>query len=395
MPAHSSRCAATSRTSRTSLRGAHITVLRRSNTAGPNSTYRPMRSAESSSASATTLDRRFTFETSTWARPSSPPPDGLMPHIFVAFDQTERHSADCRRARCRRSSRSPTGAARLPAATPRPLTWSLHWAASSPTTARSPGSPSARSIVSYQTIHQDDALRDRLAEGGATRSLVRRRRRPRRPGPGPRCACGSSPTGRAPATSRPSPASPTPSGAACATSCASSTPSSPTRSWTCLLAALSEFLDAGLLALRPGRSGEIVQAHVKGILGLMVAVQSLRRRPRGPRPHHPQPRRRAGASLAPPQRGPDAAPICSSSTARTISFTVTVVEVKARQDTTAEYASNAMARWRPGDQPDCCRPIASCAVSSIPTPLISCHAVTTGDHPRAPVPGTLQGDVRQ
>lgn len=43
-----------------------------------------------------------------------------------------------------------------------------------------------------------------------------------------------------------------------------------------LLAALSELLDAGLLSLRPGKTGDTLHAHVKGILGLLVAVQSLR-----------------------------------------------------------------------------------------------------------------------
>ncbi len=39
---------------------------------------------------------------------------------------------------------------------------------------------------------------------------------------------------------------------------------------------LSDLLDAGLLSLRPGRSGETVQSHVRGLLGLLVAVQALR-----------------------------------------------------------------------------------------------------------------------
>ena len=43
-----------------------------------------------------------------------------------------------------------------------------------------------------------------------------------------------------------------------------------------ILTSLSELLDSGLLALRPGKSGDVVVPHVKGILGLMVAVQHLR-----------------------------------------------------------------------------------------------------------------------
>ena len=43
-----------------------------------------------------------------------------------------------------------------------------------------------------------------------------------------------------------------------------------------ILTSLSELLDYGLLTLRPGKSGDIVVPHIKGILGLMVAVKHLR-----------------------------------------------------------------------------------------------------------------------
>ena len=43
-----------------------------------------------------------------------------------------------------------------------------------------------------------------------------------------------------------------------------------------LLEELSDLLDAGILSLRPNRSGEVTQSHVRGLLGLLVAVQALR-----------------------------------------------------------------------------------------------------------------------
>ena len=101
----------------------------------------------------------------------------------------------------------------------------------------------------------------------------------------------------------PSPARLPPSAAACAKSLRQFNTFVTDDQLDVLLTELSELLDAGLLTLRPGRSGEIVQPHVRGLLGLLVAVQSLAEDdPRGSRPHHPEPRQRAGASLAPPCR---------------------------------------------------------------------------------------------
>lgn len=40
------------------------------------------------------VERRFTFETRRVAPGSVAPPGGLTPHVFAAFDQTDRHSAD-------------------------------------------------------------------------------------------------------------------------------------------------------------------------------------------------------------------------------------------------------------------------------------------------------------
>jgi hypothetical protein len=107
-----------------------------------------------------------------------------------------------------------------------------------------------------------------------------------------------------------------------------------------LLASLSELLDAGLMALRPGKSGEIVHAHVKGILGLMVAVQSLRNTT--PEGHDriilslddEQARRWLHLNEDNDKSRSDLLVIDGADD----QFTVTVVEVKARQDVSAEYA---------------------------------------------------------
>ena len=59
-----------------------------------------------------------------------------------------------------------------------------------------------------------------------------------------------------------------------------------------ILTSLSELLDSGLLALRPGKSGEHSGSPlVKGILGLMVAVKHLRDSALSwPRANRPEPR---------------------------------------------------------------------------------------------------------
>src|SRR5207244_2917648 len=105
-----------------------------------------------------------------------------------------------------------------------------------------------------------------------------------------------------------------------------------------LLGELSELLDGGLLSLRPGKSGDIIQSHVKGLLGLLVAVQSLRN-------SVPQGRDRVVLSLdgeearrwlhlsEDPSRA-DLLVIDSGDDG----FSVTVVEVKTRQDPAAVYA---------------------------------------------------------
>ena len=105
-----------------------------------------------------------------------------------------------------------------------------------------------------------------------------------------------------------------------------------------LLNELSDLLDAGLLSLRPGRSGETVQSHVRGLLGLLVGVQALRAMT-------PEGHDRIILSLDSDQArrwlhfgdDPHRADLLVIDGADD-QFTVTVVEVKTRQDTTSEYS---------------------------------------------------------
>lgn len=104
-----------------------------------------------------------------------------------------------------------------------------------------------------------------------------------------------------------------------------------------LLLDLSELLDQGLLSLRPGKSGDTVQSHVRGILGLMVSVRALR--DATPEGHDrvilslDSPQARRWLHLADDPRRADLLVLDASDDG----FTVTVVEVKTRQDTTSEY----------------------------------------------------------
>ncbi len=108
-----------------------------------------------------------------------------------------------------------------------------------------------------------------------------------------------------------------------------------------LLTELSDLLDAGLLALRPGKSGEIVQPHVRGLLGLLVAVQSLRKMT--PEGHDriilslDSEQARRWLHLAEDPYRADLLVIDGADDR----FGITVVEVKTRQDTTSEYAINS------------------------------------------------------
>lgn len=120
-----------------------------------------------------------------------------------------------------------------------------------------------------------------------------------------------------------------------------------------ILTSLSELLDSGLLALRPGKSGNVVTAHVKGILGLMVAVKHLRD---SAAPGHErivlsldseEARRWLHLHDNDDNSRSDLLVIDSADG----EFTVTIVEVKARQNVAAEYSvSNGIVAGHAIDQ---------------------------------------------
>jgi hypothetical protein len=104
-----------------------------------------------------------------------------------------------------------------------------------------------------------------------------------------------------------------------------------------LLHELSNLLDAGLLSLRPGKSGDPVDSHVRGILGLLVSVRALR--DLTPVGHDrvilslDSEQARRWLHLADDPRRADLLVIDASDDG----FTVTTVEVKTMQDSGAEY----------------------------------------------------------
>ena len=76
------------------LRGAHVTVLRRGQTVGAELNLSGDEERRVQQRFGNHNERRFTFESRRVGPTPTSPPDSLTPHIFVAFDQTERTSAD-------------------------------------------------------------------------------------------------------------------------------------------------------------------------------------------------------------------------------------------------------------------------------------------------------------
>lgn len=104
-----------------------------------------------------------------------------------------------------------------------------------------------------------------------------------------------------------------------------------------LLGELSELLDAGLLSLRPGKSGDTVQSHVRGVLGLLVGVRALRGMASEGRERLilslDSPQARRWLHLADDPRRADLVMIDAADGG----FTVTTVEVKTVEDPSGEY----------------------------------------------------------
>lgn len=321
------------------LRGAHITVLRRGHGVGAELNLSADEERRVQQQFGDHVNRRFTFQTMPVGPSDLGPPVGSMPHIYVAFDQTKRHSA------------SAGGQLRKvqPLANRRRLLFKI----SNDTLDLEPDLGGiladytsfaklavGTTILSYQTIHQNEELQNRFRGGAETvpwyvvvdghvdRDLNIG---------GLRVLTERDGTRDVVAFAR--------------------TPDAFRRSLRDvvrqfntavqdemldgLLDTLSELLDTGLLVLRPsGKTGEIVHAQVKGVLGLMVAVQHLRAST--PAGHDriilslddEQARRWLHLSEEKDNSRSDLLVVDGADD----QFTVTVVEVKARQDIAAEYS---------------------------------------------------------
>ena len=256
------------------LRGAHITVLRSHSGVGAELDLSADEERRIQQRFGDHANRRFTFETIRVAEGDLAPPAGLMCHIYIAVDQTKRLHAN--------ASGQPQSI--QPLANRRRLAYRL----SSDTLdlEPEPGGILAdysklaqlaigSTILSYALIHQAEDLRARLQEGarqapwyvvvdghvdrdldiGGLRVLTARER-----------------TRDVAAFTR--------SNDAFRRSLRDVVRQFNTsvndETLDSILNSLAELLDSGLLALRPGKSGDIVVPHVKGILGLMVAVKHLR-----------------------------------------------------------------------------------------------------------------------
>jgi hypothetical protein len=331
-------CCDLAETSPPRLRGAHISVLRRGYGAGAELNLSADEERRVQQRFGDHANRRFTFETVPVGPGALAPPSGLMPHLYIAFDQTERHTATAGGQMQRIQ----------PLANRRRLIYDLDnetldlvpelggiLAAYSSFSKLAVGS----SIVSYPAIHQAEDLRSRLREGAqhvpwyvvvdghVDRDLDLG---------GLRVLTESEGTRDVAAFAR----SPDAFRRSLRDVVRRRNTAVKDEMLDTLLATLSELLDTGLLALRPSsKTGEIVQAQVKGILGLMVAVQYLQKAtPLG----HDRvilsldddlARRWLHLSEDRDESRSDLVVIDGADDR----FTVTVVEVKARQNPAAEY----------------------------------------------------------
>jgi hypothetical protein len=318
------------------LRGAHITVLRRGTSVGAELNLPSDEERRVQQRFGNHLERRFTFEARHVGPGSVGPPEGLIPHLFAAFDQTERKSADA-------------GAALQkiqPLANRRRLIYRIatHSLDLEPALGGILAEYSSLAklavgtqIVSYQTIHQTAALVERfrsaaerapwyvVADGHVDRDLDLGALRVLTAREGTRDVVAFT---HSPAAFRRSLRDVVRQFNTAVTD----------EKLDTLLVELSDLLDAGLLSLRPGRAGEIVQSHVRGLLGLLVSVHTLRGMT--PTGHDriilslDSDHARRWLHLADDPHRADLLIIDGADDR----FTVTVVEVKTRRDTTREYS---------------------------------------------------------
>jgi len=317
------------------LRGVHVNVLRRGSAVGAELNLSGDEERRVQQRFGNHVERRFTFETPRVAPTAVGPPEGLTPHLLVAFDQTERQTADA-------------GAALQtvqPLANRRRLVYRIatHNLDMEPALGGILAEYSSMAklavgtqVNSYATMHQNTNLEERfknaaqavpwyvIADGHVDRDLKLDALRVLTDREGTRDVVAFT---RSPAAFRRS----------LRDVVRQFNTSVSDDKLDALLNELSDLLDAGLLSLRPGRSGETVQSHVRGLLGLLVAVQALRKLTP---PGHDRiimsldsDQARRWLHLADDPHRADLLVIDGADDR----FTVTVVEVKTRQDTTSEY----------------------------------------------------------
>ena len=256
------------------LRGAHVTVLRSREGIGAELQLSTDEERRVQQRFGDHADRRFTFETIRVAEDDFAPPDGLTPHIYIAVDRTQRSHAS--------AGAEPQEI--QPLANRRRLAYRL--SSGTLDLEPEPGGIVAdycrlaelavgSSILSYPRTHQAEELRERLRQGaqqvpwyvvvdghvdrdldiGGLRVLTARERT--------RDVAAFSQSKDAFRRSL-------------RDVVRQFNTSVSDDALDSVLSSLSELLDSGLLVLRPGKSGSVVTPHVKGILGLMVAVKHLR-----------------------------------------------------------------------------------------------------------------------
>ncbi len=317
------------------LRGIHITVLRRGSAVGAELNLPGDEERRVQQRFGNHADRRFTFETRRVAPDAVGVPDGLAPHILAVFDQTDRQVAD----------------AGAPLQTIQPLAnrRRLVYRIATRNLDLEPAlggilaeySSMAKLAVgtqvnSYATMHQGGQLEARfktaaqevpwyaIADGHVDRDLRLDALRVLTDRERTRDVVAFA---RSPAAFRRS----------LRDVVRQFNTSVSDEKLDALLHELSDLLDAGLLSLRPGRSGETVQPHVRGLLGLLVSVEALR--DLTPAGHDrvilslDSDQARRWLHLSDDPHRADLLVIDGADDR----FTVTVVEVKTRQDTTSEY----------------------------------------------------------
>jgi DNA helicase HerA-like ATPase len=318
------------------VRGAHVTVLRRGSAVGAELNLSGDEERRVQQRFGNHVERRFTFESRRVARSSVALPEGLTPHLFAAFDQTERQTAD---------AGAPLQVIQ-PLANRRRLVYriSTHNLDLEPALGGILAEYSSMAklavgtkVNSYATIHQTTQLEAQfkaaaqtvpwyvIADGHVDRDLHLDALRVLTDREGTRDVVAFT---HSPSAFRRSLRDVVRQFNTYVTD----------EKLDALLGELSDLLDGGLLSLRPGRAGETVQSHVRGLLGLLVSVQALR--DLTPEGHDrvilslDSDQARRWLHLADDPHRADLLVIDGADER----YTVTVIEVKTRQDTASEYA---------------------------------------------------------